>query len=527
MKKYCSKENLLYFFSSYIFALTLMFTSMITKNDGVNTFIKDFHFTWGFFIKTLIISFPCFIILKMILHLLNKVKIQGYDKMWKSRNVYLITFIGVFITSLIFLLAYYPGANMVDTLNIIHGPIYTSTQHPLFYNLWMHFSYRLFFKLFGSMNLAFFAMGVSQIIVLDLVITYMIGWFYKTFKNKLSTALLMFYFMFIPIVSNYNSVLIKDSFFAIILLLHIPLIYELIKSNGAWLSKKYSVLKTIILFSATVLIRNNGVYVILFMIVIFYFVFKKYLKQLTIILITVLLISKIPNLVFLKYDLKPLFQEKIGVPIQQISYVFANNGNISNKDKKYLNKIMPLELIKNSYNPFSVDAIKWHPEFNREYLNETKTNFMKTWFHLLPSNFEAYVKSYLLLSYHLWAEDSFIPDQSSFFGLDLTNKEAVSYYKGLHPEDVLPQKILKPLRNYYEHTTKYISNGWCFWALIILILLCVDNKKYEFILFTLPLLGVWLTLMISAPISYALRYMCPFVYLLPFIYLIILKEKKD
>ena len=53
---------------------------------------------------------------------------------------------------------------------------------------------------------------------------------------------------------------------------------------------------------------------------------------------------------------------------------------------------MDINTWKEYYNPYSVDSIKWHPDFKRHHLNDTKAKFINVWVNMLVNNFEKYVK---------------------------------------------------------------------------------------------------------------------------------------
>ena len=95
-------------------------------------------------------------------------------------------------------------------------------------------------------------------------------------------------------------------------------------------------------------------------------IYRKYWKQLVGLLFALVIMSKVPSVLVPTTE---LFQEKIGIPIQQISYVVKNNyESISKEDKKYLNKILERDEVDLNYNPYTVDTIKWHKDFDRMYL---------------------------------------------------------------------------------------------------------------------------------------------------------------
>lgn len=517
MKKF-NKNHIIYLIISFFISLSINLKTFINyKKKSSDYFINKFKFDIVFFFKIFVLTIIIVLFLIIICKLINKIKIKKHNE-YNNKRLAIIFFGVLFFNNLLFLLTYYPGSNMNDTLLIIKSPMGMSSQHPLIYNLLLSGTYHIFYQVFQNSNVSFFLTSIVQAIIIDIILTYLLVWFNKTFKNKLTTTILFIYFGFLPIISNYNTVLIKDSLFASFNLLLIPLIYKIINTKGECLSNSRFLFALLSVTLSISLIRNNGIYVVIILFMILSIKYKKTFKKIITILIIVIILSKTPALI----AEKQLFQEKVGIPIQQISYVVKyNEKSISNEDKKYINKIMNLNDIRKNYNPYSVDTIKWNDKFNRVYLNSTKEKFINTWINIMKNNFLGYIKSYLLATYELYSVEKFNPTQSRFLGLDTSDEKI----EGLKHQSIISTNIEKKLKQFYKKTTIYFSNGTCFLILLILLFYIIYINKKEYLIFTIPLLGTWLTLMISAPISYALRYMLIYVYYLPIIILIILLKQ--
>ncbi len=509
------QKKIIYLLFSLLLSIEILLSYNIGNIDNYpENFINNFHFNSTFFIKAIILTIPIYLLLKIALLLINQIRINK-TSINNNKSFLLLVFISLTITNLIFLITYFPGSNMNDTLYIINNPIAYSTQHPIFYNLILSIPFKIFYKITSNINISFFIISFIQILFMNAIITYIIYWINKSIHNKILTILTFLYFLLLPIVSNYNSVLIKDSLFSGLLLLHIPIIYNIINNNKS--NNKY----IFIILLLTVLIRNNGLYIVIFEAIVLSLYTKKnfFIKSLVLIII----INSIPNLIL---NNKQLFQEKIAIPIQQISYVTKYKENtIANKDKQYLNKIMKINDIKNYYNPYNVDTIKWNSNFNRQYLDKTKKDFLILWVKLLKNNKEEYIKSYLLETYHLWSINEFKTTQSRFLGIDKSDYNETTFNM-LENKRVFPKSIHNKLKTYYEKTTIFFNNGTCIWILLFLLTIIINKKKYKYILLFLPFIGLYLTLLISAPISYAFRYMSPILYSLPILIIVTLKINK-
>ena len=518
MKKIFKKEYLLYEVISFLFSLCLLLKYEIGFNNNFPTkFINSFHFNFLFFLKAFIISIPILLVLILLLFLLSKIKIKNKNEL-NNKNVFFISFIGIFITGLIFLIIYYPGNIFNDTLFILKYPYGSSSQHPLSYILFITIPFKIFNFIFHDINFSIFLTCIIQLILSTIIISSIITWINHTFKKSLLTILLMIYFIFTPIITNYNTSLVKDSLFCIIILSIIPITFSIIKSKGEYLNDKKGFIITILVFTLTSIIRNNGIYVIFVLLISLLIKYKNMRKKLLIILLTILSITTIQTIL----SKKQLFQEKIAIPLQQISYTVYSNGKISNNNIKYLNKIYKYDLYKKNYNPYFVDTIKWDEKFNRDYLNKNERDFIKIWLNMLPNNFESYVKAYLLATYGNWAIESFYPNQGRFLGTNEALKENSNLFNGINSN-----KTNNIIKNIYESTTIYFSGGICFWILLFIICYIIYKKKCELLFLTIPLLIIWLSLMLATPFSLAFRYMSPYMYSLPIILVIVFSECND
>lgn len=512
-------KNKLYLISNYLLSLLFSFALIIMNNIKFNPneipldFINNFHFNFNFFIKTILLSIPIFLSLYGLNIVLSKINIKTERKV-NIKKISIITFISILITGLIHLITYYPGNSMPDTFFIINAPIYVSKQHPIVYNLLISVPYYIFNKLFSN-NISFFLISIIQLLIIDLIITFVIAWYYKTFKHKKTTIFLSLYFSLVPIITNYNTTIIKDSVFCVILLLYLPILYSIINSNGEWINNKKNIIYLLLLLIGTTLIRNNGIFMIFVVLLILLLSYRKYYKKWLLVLIITILVSSTTKLV--PSEQTNLFQEKVAVPLQQLGYLVYTDGPISKEGKKYLNELIPTEEFKSKYNPYYVDFIKWDYNFNKEYLDKNNIEFIKIWFKNLPNNFEDYVKSYMLVSYGTWAPDKFIDQQSRFLGLGEIPNTSNNFFENLQNKNILPKKINNALTSFYDKTTIYFSGGVCLWTLLILSLYVIYKKNYKYLILSTPLLAIWITLMLASPLSVAFRYMSPFAYMLPFI----------
>ena len=529
MLKLSKKMKLFLFLISYIFACTLVLSDKIMINgEFIESFATEFSFDLGFWGLSFLVSIPILISLTLVINCIVNLKFKKSKIVWNDKKIFWISLIGIFLSSLLFLLTYYPGSNMNDTLYILHNPVYYSFQYPLIYNLIVSGIYKLFLLITSSMNFAFFMVGLIQIIFMSIIISYVILWFHREFKRNYFTILLMIYFIFLPIINNYNGALLRDPIYAALLMLMIPFLYTIIKSKGKYLKDDKNIIKLIILFTCLSFSRNNGIFVIGLLLLVMLFMYRKFTKKIIMIAFGFLVLAITPEVIVSDYEVEQLFQEKVAIPMQQIVYTMKYDKLNGKNDEKFMNNLVRKGVIIDYYCPFNMDCIKWGGAFKNFEFNDMKREFFSIWISNLPTHFISYVKAYLLQTYHLWAIESISDQQSTFFGLDNRDKQVYYYFNKLEDYNVFPNKIQRLLEKYYEYFTTYFNAGTCFWIMIFICVIFIIKRQNKYILLSLGSLFSWITLMIACPLAEAFRYVVFFAYILPILlFIALLVPMKD
>ena len=377
------------------------------------------------------------------------------------------------------------------------------------------------FKVFFSTATSVFIMSIIQIIISCIIITELIVWFNKKVNNKYLTIILFLYYFATPIVANYNVSLNKDTPYSLMMIVFFTLLYELIETKGKILKEKKYYIKLLIVSILIIYLRSNGLYVIIPTLIILFLIygFKKHKSKCISIIILVIVFNLIQTTTIKLIGISYLRREMYSVPIQQISYLVKYHPKALTKDDyKLLSKIIknPKNVITLNYNEYEVDNIKYNEKFNDMEFNKHEKDFIVMWIKIFPNNISSYTKSYLLNSYHLWAIDNLEKEQSIFdvAYIDIDNNNYILYNKR-----ILPRKIQNRMKSYYNIFNTYLNPAGCFILLIINISYALYRKKKEVLLLSTPLIMTWIVLMITSPLSSALRYMSIYIYLLPVIIL--------
>lgn len=398
-----------------------------------------------------------------------------------------------------YLLALYPGCVLPDSLSSINqalGLQQLSNHHPVLFTLFLKFFLDIFS--FLGINKAIFIYTIVQTIIVASIITYFIHWL-KRYKIKpVFRLLILSYFALAPVFPIYALNVQKDTLFASYLFLFT------LKCIDAVVRNRISIwLISVLVFSGVLgtFYRNNGLYIILLMFIVLSIILikqKKYRQTIFIFssyfIITFLLINPLIS----RYSVPTAAAESLGVPLQQVSRVVAMEGEIDEKDRDYLNQLLPISEY-GKYSPMLADSIKWNSKFNNKLLNEKPLKFVKVWAHLLPHNLKVYVDAYLLNTYGFWA-----PFEKNYYGfldtrvsnnnLNIKQIDLVRHFTGTD----LMQKII--------NNRNFLGSGTLLCLMIISFYLYWSRKSKLLWIGYLPSFLTWLSIMVATPVAFSLRY---------------------
>lgn len=419
---------------------------------------------------------------------------------------------------MVFFITYYPGTGFGDTLWILSNPIYASVQHIFTYNMLYSKIFEFGSMLGGGSNITGAALfAFVQIVFCAYITAHVITWMAKRRFPAIIWIGIALYFALSANMANIACVAIKDTPFSFATLLLIPVLFDMYTTKGESLRKPGQIIQLVIASFLIILLRNNGLYVMvgLFATMLIFFI-RKWKRIICICLVAVLV-----PFFFDKYAMENIVKvkkktsEMLGVPLQQIAMTVVTHGDITDEQYEFIDKIMPLDKIEEFYHPASTDFIKWGQGgsyMDKEYLESNMGKFLKMWFEMLIPNFNSYVKAYILLTHGYWGVGVDSSMQSFFFEYPQNHGTGIE----VPQQQLLPDALQEKLKKHYEDISTP-SSGTIFWMLIFLLACCVCMKRSGKMIIFAPVAIVWLTLMLSVPINICLRYCYPLYMGLPFI----------
>lgn len=413
-------------------------------------------------------------------------------------------------------LVYYPGiipGDATNSIGMLMGDQPWSNHFPVFYTLIIGLFLQIG-ELTGNINLGVALYSITQLITMALAIGFMLEWLRRRGVCRIWIYMCVGYFSAIPLFGNYAIVMWKDPWFSAALIFLCIFLYDNVVTDP----EKFLQKKQLVLYAAIVilscLLRNNGIYIAAllsaFLLIIYRHSMRKVCAGILIPLVIVLLITgPVYRSVF---SAENVFAESVGIPLQQMARTVVMEGKMTKEQKEVLDAILPLEEYKDLYSPFVVDPIKWAQDFDNEYLEAHKIDFLKTWAGMMKSNFGEYVKQYLMGTYGFWHIGGDLDYEFVKFAIPENNWGIGQSYFFENHFDYSIQDKLNPR---YD----YLPSGILVWILFWDIVMCWMKKKSIYIIPLLAMAGNWITLLVATPIAFGIRYLFVCVIGLPILLL--------
>ncbi|WP_026493668.1 DUF6020 family protein [Butyrivibrio sp. XPD2002] len=466
--------------------------------------IYDLYHSDGGNISGIIVPIILYVVAAFVLYKIPTLKafnINVPDIATKNKKLLFIHyFIPIFFVGLIYLVVFFPGTGMIDTIYIIRWGGGMIGQHPWIYCLPIKLLTVIFTKLSIGFKYIIFTLALLQIIFCATVYALILMWMRIRNLSRIVVHIICAVYSLLPIGDLYMITIVKDVPFSLIILAWLPLLYECWDTEGEVLSNKtfLEIAVVLIFFS---MLRNNGVYITGIIIVALFIMYgSKKFKQILVLFAALLMTILINSTVLRFFHVEHLFRETIGIPMQQMSAVVANDGVLSENDKDFLNNIMPLSKIKEQYDPYNFDTIKYGGEgLNDDYLNNNKKYVMKKWIDIGRNNPKIYMNAYLKATYGFWSINNTQGWNQAYYTLP---KEFEGWYveNGFDiQDDVSNDKLASVI--FFS-----LREGPLFWLFMILLASMAMRKGWRIYLIGIPILANWLSLMVSVPIAIQFRY---------------------
>lgn len=420
-----------------------------------------------------------------------------------------------------FLLAY-PGevsSDSIDQLNQMVGNYPLSNHHPIAHTYLIKLFYSIGKAVFHDDNRAVATYCAAQMILLAFAFSYLLVTMYRLRVNKLMMGGVLACYALLSYNGTYSVTIWKDiPFAAFVLCFSVTLWRILLMLHQD--NKKIPMFEKVMLFLmglGVCLFRSNGLYAFILttLLIAFFCIRTKQFILLGItaasLVLSLIVTGPIYNALGIK---KPETLESLALPQQMIGAVLRNERPLKQDQIDLLSNVADLQELKAHYSPNSADGIKvyvWE-NGNEEYISEHKSEFLKLWIDLGKKYPKDYLIAIVYQTYGYWYPDVqnwVYPGEFRYEHFDL------------HKDPKFSEETCKTLQNLRsEYTNFYFlglfwSIGGIVWLAVFMMGTAFVNCKKRMLLIFLPVMCIWGTLLIAAPVFAEFRYMYSFFATVP------------
>jgi len=470
-------------------------------------------------------------------------KIKESKTLKKFKNYYELhpyktTIIVILIAWLPYIISFYPiilspdpsnqikqyfgmETHYINGVKLIDENIVITNHHPVFHTFILGGCAKIGEAL-GSINFGLFLFSCFQLFVLISAFTYSLIYLKKLKIPFIYRFIILVMYSIVPVFPLYALSPVKDVLFGAMLIFFIIEIHKLLTSKYS--KKEYLILGLLMLFM--MLVRNNGIYILLFTVIGLIIVLKEKRVAILLTILCTLISYEAHNKILLPtLHITPgSIREVFSVPFQQTArLVKYHSEDLSNSDIEIIDKVLGYETLGDRYTPNIVDPVK--NEFNKETTSKELIEYFKVWFVGLFKHPITYINATIDTVYGY-----FYPNTSNWYVYHNYDKRLINSGLNYHYISALniPRKILSGYGLAYPYIPllgAQVNIGFNVWIYMFLLAYLIVEHKKKFILLLTPAFILLLTCVVG-PVNTYFRYMVPIVFSLPLIIGILMRETK-
>ncbi len=401
-----------------------------------------------------------------------------------------------------YLLTFAPGSVLADSHASIRQALYdgiSSNHHPVFYTMLVGLLMKAGLRL-GSMNMGVLLYTVFQTSIMAGLLSASLAFLYrKKIRAWFLIAAAAFYGL-TPIFPSYAIAMWKDPLFSVALAAFSFVLYGLYKHPRQFGKPAYLLLLAIVCL-LVIFLRNNGLYVVIAVFLSLLVINRAQSKRVTGSVLGVIVLSVcIQGPLYSHLNIAKPSAEALGVPLQQLSYVAVYEADtLTAEEKEQLDRLLPFDTYGEAYAPCLADQIKFHPAFNKDYLEENQAAVLRLWLKLLPKHFPAYVKAYCLETFGFWH-----PTMQNSYGY--IDQYIIENPFNIHGVDAFEKLTGRSIKEQLLSFRPQLGSGTLAWIMLLSMALNWGMGKKKSILFYLPGFFGWFFILVATPVAFSLRY---------------------
>lgn len=509
----------------YTIILSLILSIFLVLGHSLNTYydLREIYGSIGNAIISILkigifatIIYFAIILITNLLQKTNSKPNKEYKFLTTNKKSFFLAWGIIFVAWIPYFMQYFPGILSPDSIREIMqvvGQMNYTTHHPIIHTLII----KLFIdigSIFGDIPVGIMLYSIAQMLTMSAIFAFAV---YYMSKIKMPNGFRIFSlasFAIYPIHAIYAVTMWKDILFGGIILLLTIWIYEFI-TNPQFIETKKSIIFFIIMSIMLIMLRKNGIFVILFTIPCLLLLRKDKIKRILLLTLATFILYFVlhTSLVTIFNAEKGEIREALAVPIQQMARV-VKYEDISDEQLAQIKKFIQSDEIATLYNPILADPIK--DCVNSEMVNQNMLEFITLWITIFFQHPLQCIEAFLCNSYGYW-----YPEIDYWI---IAGWGSVQQLFGVQP--IIQSSIISNIVDFCIEQNKLpilFSIGGNCWIMLIALMLCLYKKSYKLVTAFIPVIVVILTSMAS-PVFGEFRYVYGLFTTLLFLLAITYKE---
>lgn len=407
----------------------------------------------------------------------------------------------------------------IEGVKLLDPNILITNHHPVFHTFILGGFTKIGYNL-GSINFGLFLFTIFQLFIVISALTYSLNYLKKIKVPFIYRFIILLIFAIVPVFPLYAISSVKDTMFGALL------IFFIIETHKLLTNKKYSKIEYMtlsLLMLILMLVRNNGIYIILFSIIPLIFIIKEKRTGLILIIISSVCLYTAHNKILLpSMHITPgSIREMLSVPFQQTArYAKYYSDDLSPKEIAIIDKILDYETLASRYKPNISDPVK--NVFNKNTTTKDLIEYFKVWASCLLRHPGVYFDATINTVYGY-----FYPNTSNWYVYYNYDERLIDNNLNYHYNKLnLSRDILSSYAIAFPYIPvlgSIVNIGFNVWIYMYLLTYLITEHKKRLIPLILPAFILLLTCVVG-PVNTYFRYMVPIVMSLPLIIGIIFKE---
>ena len=497
---------------SLLFALACVAPTAVRENTPLQISVIEYA----------VLAAGAFAVIAVFCLLLRKVRVGEARSAVRSGVLFAVLFVLALLVYALSILTCYPGMCSPDSVDIINQALGSShysnwhryeglsAHHPLAYTffVWVAFQITAFA---GDMYVSICAAIAMQAVFIACMVSVAIVLFHRAGAPRWATALATVVVVLVPVLPAHVVTLWKDGPFASAMLMLVASMYYLMQKGEPDIPGAVALGFAML---AVCLLRSNGTIVCAVSAVVLLLAFKRGRAVVAAsfagaLVVTLLVAGPVCSMLSIN---KAHVSEAMAMPIQQVA-LSLKEGDVSAQDREFLAEVLPARQWTALYNPSTPNPIKFSPDFDDAYLESHKFEFVGVWLRNMPANFPLYCRAWMDETCGYW-----MPGYESTIGYGKTIGEADAVdvlQVGTTPAALANSPRIRGL------APMLFGMGWYIWLIGLCLIVCgaVGGKEglRQAIVPLAPVLALFATLLVAAPIADDFRYVLPLYLTLAFL----------